>query len=73
VQSTVKGLKRKRKGKKQRHTPPINFISCIKNIKKLRSKSVRSFFKEIPKSLGSSCNARPKSNIYNINNNIKLT
>ena len=45
----------------------------IKNIKKkLRSKNIRFFYKAIPKSLGCSCNAWPKSNIYNINNNIKL-
>ena len=35
VQSTVKGLKKKRKGKeKQKHTPRVNFFSFIKNIKK---------------------------------------
>jgi len=46
---------------------------CIKNMKKkLRSKSIRSFCKVIPKNVGCGCNAWPKSNIYNINNNIKL-
>jgi hypothetical protein len=35
VQSIVKGLKKKRKGKeKQMHTPWVNFFSFIKNIKK---------------------------------------
>ena len=28
------------------------------------------FYKNIPKSLGFGCNAWPKSDIYNINNNI---
>jgi hypothetical protein len=52
--------------------PRINGF-CIKNMKKkLRSKSIRSFCKVIPKNVGCGCNAWPKSNIYNINNNIKL-
>jgi len=69
VQSTVKGLKRKgEKNKGTRHG--LIFFSCIKTIKKmLRSKCVRSFCKYMSKSLW----FRPKSNIYNINNNIKLT
>jgi hypothetical protein len=55
-----------------RAMPRVNNF-CIKNIKKkLRSKSIRSFCKAIPKNLGCCCNAWPKSNIYNINNNIKL-
>ena len=46
---------------------------CIKNTKKkLGSKSVRSFYKAISKNLEFGCNAWPKSNIYNISNNIKL-
>jgi len=71
----VKCLKRKgKRKKKQRHTPRVNFFYCIKNIKKmLRYKSVRSFCKDISKSLRSSCNAWSKNTIYNINNNIKLT
>jgi len=46
------------------------FIFAFK--KKLRSKSVRFFCKVIPNSLRFGCNTWPKSNIYNINNNIKL-
>ena len=53
-----------------RAMPRVNGF-CIKNIKKkLRSKSIMFFCKAIPKSLGCGCNAGPKSNIYNINNNI---
>jgi len=55
-----------------RAMPRVNFF-CIKNTqKKLRSKSVRFFYKAISRNLGFGCNAWPKSNIYNINNNIKL-
>jgi len=45
-----------------------------KNIykKRLKFKSIRSFCKAIPKSIGYVCNVWSKSNIYNINNNIKL-
>jgi len=73
MQSAIKGLKRKRKGKKTKAHPRVNFFHLKKYKKRLRSKSVRSFCKDIPKILGSNCNAEPKSNIYNINNNIKLT
>jgi hypothetical protein len=68
----VKGKGRGKK--KQRHTPRVNFIFLHKKYQKmLRYKSVRSFYKDISKSLGSICNAWPKNTIYNINNNIKLT
>jgi hypothetical protein len=50
----------------------VNLFLHKKYQKKLRSKNARSFFKVIPKSLGFRCNAWPKSNIYNINNNNKL-
>jgi hypothetical protein len=56
-----------------------SYMRCRRSIylhkkyqKKLRSKSIRSFCKSILKSLEFSCNTWPKSNIYNINNNIKL-
>jgi len=50
----------------------VNFF-YIKNTKKnLKFKSIRFFYKAISKNLGSGYNVWPKSNIYNINNNIKL-
>jgi hypothetical protein len=56
VQSIVKGLKRKRKENKGiRHG--LFFSLHKKHQKMLRFKSVRSFNKDIPKSLWSSCNA----------------
>ena len=49
-------------------------IFFVKKIykKKLKFKSSRSFCKAIPKSIGYVYNVWSKSNIYNINNNIKL-
>jgi len=55
-----------------RAMPRVNLFCIKKYKKKLRFKSVRSFYKAIPKSLGFGCNVWPKNNIYNINNNIKL-
>jgi hypothetical protein len=53
VQFTIKGLERKKKGKKkQSHTPWVFFFLHKKYQKKLRSKSVRSFAKIYPKTLG---------------------
>jgi hypothetical protein len=53
VQSTVKGLKRKREKKKNKGTRPRvkNFFLHKKYQKILRSKSVKSFCKDMPKSL----------------------
>jgi hypothetical protein len=57
VHSTIKGLKRKREKKNTRHE--LIFFSCIKNIrKKLRSKSVRFFCKNICKSFWPNYNTR---------------
>ena len=54
----IQSKRLKKKKKKQRHTPRVNFFFLHKKYQKmLKSKSVRSFNKEIPKSLGSSCNA----------------
>jgi hypothetical protein len=47
-------------------------IFTKKKYKKLKFKSVRSFCKAIPKSIGYVCNVWSKNNIYNINNNIKI-
>jgi hypothetical protein len=53
VQFTVKDLKRKREKKKQqRHAPRVKFFFLRKKYQKMqRSKSVRSFCKDMPKSL----------------------
>jgi hypothetical protein len=53
VQSTVKGLKRKREKKKNKGTRPRVKIFFLhkKYQKMLRSKSVKSFCKDMPKSL----------------------
>jgi hypothetical protein len=50
-----KRLGKKKEKKKQRHTPQVILFFLYKKYQKmLRSKSVRSFCKNIPKSLGSS-------------------
>jgi hypothetical protein len=55
-----------------RAMPRVIFF-CIKNIKKkLKIKNLGFFCKVILKNLGFGCNTWPKSNIYNINNKIKL-
>ena len=75
VQSTVKGLKKKRKEKNKTEAYATGYFFFLhkKYQKRLRFKNVMFFYKDIPKSLWSSCNTWPKSNIYNIYNNIKLT
>jgi hypothetical protein len=54
----IQSKRLKKEKKKQRHTPRVNFFFLHKKYQKmLRSKNVRSFCKDIVKSLGSSCNA----------------
>jgi len=53
-----------------RAMPHVNYFLHFKNSQDLK---VLGFFcKVIPKSLRFGCNAWSKSNVYNINNNIKL-
>ena len=53
-----------------RAMPQVIFL--YKKYLKNKNKNLGFFYKAIPKNLGCSCNAGPKSNIYNINNKIKL-
>jgi len=74
VQSTVKGLKRKRKKNKTKAYATGFFFPCIKNIKKNYDLRVLCISPKIyPRAFGLAATLDPKSNIYNIYNNIKLT
>jgi len=70
VQSIVKGLKRRKK-KQNKGIRHMLFFSCIKNIKKYYDLRVLCISAKIyPRAFDLAATLDPKSNIYNIYNNI---